>query len=365
MLVNLAYLIGRPTGTTTYALNLIPYLNALAPRYLATPASGLKSYTSVPDNMTADEGIAGHIRRLVWTQFALPKYRQEASELIFSPVPEAPLPLLGQQHRARSVVMFHDLIPLRFPEFFGSIKLFYRYYVPQILSRAEKVICNSEATARDVVEFYGISSQKLAAIPLAYDRQHFQPTQLIPELTEASDINDRPYFLMLGRQAPYKNLGRVIEAMRQISDHCVLVIAGPNDARYTPQLKAQADELGVRSRIKFLSYIPYAQLPALLSHAHALIFPSLWEGFGLPVLEAMACGTPVISTNVSSLPEVVGDAALLIDPYDVSAIASAMNKVAKDTLLRQQLSRAGLARAQQFSWEKTGKATVEVLRKYL
>ena len=121
----------------------------------------------------------------------------------------------------------------------------------------------------------------------------------------------------------------------------------------------------MRSRLKFLSYVPYDQLPSLLSYAIALIFPSLWEGFGLPVLEAMACGTPVICSDVASLPEVAGDAALLINPTYVGAIASAMNQILTDAPLRLQLRTAGLKRVQQFSWEKTGQATVEILRQHL
>jgi glycosyltransferase involved in cell wall biosynthesis len=375
MLVNLAYLIERPTGTTAYALNLLPYLQKLDPIYLATAASGLSraQYTAVPDNMT--QGAAGHVRRLWWTQFQLPKLCQQrhagqlsSSNLLFSPIPEAPIAIRHSIRHAsrhpgpcRSVVTFHDLIPLRFPEQFGAIKHYYRTYVPQVLAQAEQVICNSEATARDVVDFYGISASKLVPIPLAYDAHHFRPIATKPDLP---GINRLPYFLMLGRQASYKNIGPVIAAMAQLPE-CILLIAGPSDPRYTPQLKALAQELGVSSRIQFLSYVPYAQLPALLSHAIALVFPSLWEGFGLPVLEAMACGTPVITSNVASLPEVAGEAAYFINPTNGAEIGNAMHHLAHDSQMRQQLSSAGLQRAQQFSWAKTGQATVEVLQQYL
>jgi glycosyltransferase involved in cell wall biosynthesis len=367
MLINLAYLIDRPTGTTAYALNLLLYLQTLNPIYLATAASGLNcdsaQYIAVPDNMT--QGTSGHLRRLWWTQVQLPKLcrqlrLQTGSDLLFSPIPEAPL-AIRPAHRCRSVVTFHDLIPLRFPEQFGAIKHYYRYYVPQVLAQAEQVICNSEATARDVVDFYGISARKLVPIPLAYDAHHFRPTAATPQLP---GVDSLPYFLMLGRQASYKNIGPVIAAMAKLPD-CALLIAGPSDSRYTPQLKALAQELGISLRIQFLSYVPYAQLPALLSHAIALVFPSLWEGFGLPVLEAMACGTPVITSNVASLPEVAGTAAYLIDPTNAAAIGKAMHDLAHDAQMRQQLSEAGLQRAKQFSWAKTGPATVEVLQRYL
>lgn len=369
MQVNLAYLLNQPTGTTQYALNLLPYLDKLSPQYLATPACNLPPhrYRAVPTNMTAAQGIAGHLRRLAWTQFQLHRLCQtqdrktqdrKSRPLLFSPIPEAPL-----FSNVRSVVMFHDLIPLRFPQFFGSIKLFYKHYVPQVLNQAERVICNSEATARDIVNFYCLPAKKIVAIPLAYDANHFRPASAQPQVLQSQ--SNRPYFVMLGRQAPYKNIERAIKALANTRADCRLLLAGPTDERYTPKLLTKAKELNVESRIQFLSYIPYEQLPNLLSHALALVFPSLWEGFGLPVLEAMACGTPVICSNTSSLPEVAGEAALLVDPYSVSAIANAMSRLLSEPSLQQQLKAAGLKRVQQFSWEKTGSATVEILAQHL
>ena len=389
MFVNLAYLLNRPTGTTSYALNLLPYLTELSPVYLSTPASGLietnlaektrARTVSVPTNMTAAAGVAGHLRRLLWTQFRLPNLikkldcsseQKKASSpvqfsgrqpLLFTPIPEAPLSFSGSSFR--SVVTFHDLIPLRFPQEFGAIKHYFRHYVPQVLTQAEKVICNSEATARDVVDFYGISARKLVPIPLAYDANHFRPVNAKPDFPIELGLEELPYFVTLGRQAPYKNVGSVIAALADVPD-TQLLIAGPTDPRYTPKLEQLAREKGVRSRVKFLSYVPYTQLPALLSHAIALVFPSLWEGFGLPVLEAMACGTPVIASNVASLPEVAGDAACLIDPLSASALSDAMRAISADPSIQSQLRSAGLQRAKSFSWEKTGQATVEVLKEF-
>jgi glycosyltransferase involved in cell wall biosynthesis len=353
MLVNLAYCLQQPTGTTAYALNLLPYLRCLNPTYLATPASGLADYHPVPANMTAEFGRRGHLRRLLWTQFKLPKlYRRHNAGLLFSPIAEAPLGT-----HCRYVVTLHDLTPLRFPRDFSSLKWLYRYYVPQVLAQAEHIICNSEATASDVIEFYGVEPTKVTPILLAYDSAHFRPLNAEPQ----------NYFLMLGRQAPYKNLTRAIAAFAELPPQlaCELWIAGPADPRYTPTLVAQVDELGIQDRVKFLNYVPYSQLPQLLNQALALVFPSLWEGFGLPLIEAMACGTPVIAANVASLPEVAGNAAILIDPYNTDELAQAMKSIAADPALRQSLRDSGLARAQAFSWAKTGEATIDVLRRFL
>jgi glycosyltransferase involved in cell wall biosynthesis len=143
-----------------------------------------------------------------------------------------------------------------------------------------------------------------------------------------------------------------------------LWLAGPPNA-YTPQLIAQVEELKLKSSIKFLGYVPYSQLPVLMNQAIALVFPTLWEGFGLPILEAMACGTPVITSNLSSMPEVAGDAGLLVNPYSVPEIAEAMQTVATDSKVRSNLKTASLARASQFSWNKTGEATANILKPYL
>ena len=146
----------------------------------------------------------------------------------------------------------------------------------------------------------------------------------------------------MGSHYAYKNLGRLIEAFAQTSLlETKLLIAGVPDPRYTPLLQAQTQALGLGDRVEFLAYVPYDDLPRLINQAIALVFPSLWEGFGLPVLEAMACGTPVITSNRSALPEVAGDAALLIDPYQVGALADAMGSVANDYAFGTLFTRPG------------------------
>jgi len=159
----------------------------------------------------------------------------------------------------------------------------------------------------------------------------------------------------------------VIEAFSKIASivEGELWIGGSSDRRYTPGLKRLVKERQISDRVIFLDYIPEADLPILLNQALALVFPSLWEGFGLPVLEAMACGTPVITSNQSALPEVAGDAALLVDPYSIETIAAAMKSIARNPDLWQQLSTAGLAQAHRFSWEKTGEQTANVISKFL
>ncbi|AFZ23691.1 glycosyltransferase [Cylindrospermum stagnale PCC 7417] len=352
-LINLSVVNTKPTGITTYANNLFPYLQSLNPTLLISRQ--IPNYTCypVPANLTPDQGTKGHFRRLVWTQFQLPQiYKNLKSNLLFSPLPEAPL-----YSNCRFVVMVHDFIPLRFPKRFSPLTPYHRYYIPQVITQAEHVICNSQSTANDITDFFQIPASKITPIPLAHDRTHFH----------FLNLPTSNYFLYIGRQDPYKNLQRMITAFAALPNRgdYELWLAGPTDQRYTPILQAQVEELGITHQVKFLNYVAYSELPKIINGALALVFPSLWEGFGFPVLEAMACGTPVITSNLSSLPEVAGDAAILINPYNPGEITEAMQAIVNDSEWRSHLSRQSIARANQFSWEQTGQATVEVLSRYL
>ncbi len=362
LVVNLAFVGQKPTGLATYAINLIPHLDRSNLTLLAS-ASFLPrlpagtTYREVPANLTYEQGKLGHFRRMAWTQFQLPHLcDQLQANLLFSPVPEIPIGL-----SCGAIVMVHDVIPLRFPRFTSPLTHYFRYYVPQVLGQARHILCNSKATAQDLVDFYQIPAQKMTPIPLAHDANHFRP---VTDFKPSS--GQRPYFFYVGRHDPYKNLHRLIAAfaaLPNVQDY-ELWIAGSADPRFTPALKTQADELGLTQQIKFLDYVSYDDLPILLSRSIAMVYPSLWEGFGFPVLEAMACGTPVITSNLSSLPEVVGDAAILVDPKQTNQLIAAMHQIASDSQVRSQLRTAGLARASQFSWAKTGQATAAVLQHF-
>lgn len=353
MLINLSFLIPQPTGISTYALNILPSLKCLNPTLLV--ADAISDYTCypIPSGQTPEQGMTGHLRRLLWTQFNLPQiYRQLKANLLFSPLPEAPI-----FSRCRSIVTVHDLIPLRFPSRFSPLTAYQRYYLPHVLHQSQHILADSISTANDLIDLLGVCGNKITVVPLAYDSDRFRDLNL-PQGN---------YFFYIGRHQPYKNLHRTIEAFAALPPEldCQLHIAGPSDRRYTPGLQARAAELGVGDRVQFMGYIDDERLLICLNQAVALVFPSLWEGFGLPVLEAMACGTPAITSNVSSLPEVAADAALSVDPYDVAALTAAMKTVLTDSGARSQLRAASLARARQFSWRKTGQATVEILQQYL
>ena len=352
ILVNLSPVLPQPTGISTYSLNIIKELRSLKAEVVSSFEIDGYTWHRSPADLTAAHGLKGHLKRLFWTQFQLPKfYNNLDSQLLFSVLPEAPL-----WSNCRSIVMVHDLIPLHFPKRFSPGTLYNRHYVPEVLKQAEHIICNSNATAQDIVQFCGIPASLITPIPLAYDAQNFR----------FLDLPTQNYFLYLGRFAPYKNVHRAIAAFAQLPNHSdyEFWLAGPPDSRRLPLLQAQIEALNLTHQVKFLAYVAYDALPRLMNQAIGLVFPSLWEGFGLPALEAMACGTPVIASNLSSLPEVTGGAALLIDPYDVGAIAHAMYQLASDAQLHGHLRTASLARANQFSWAKTGQATADVLQRF-
>jgi glycosyltransferase involved in cell wall biosynthesis len=353
LLVNLAVLSPKPTGISVYACQVVPHLQPLNPLLLsAQPWPGF-AHHPISSHMTPLQGIKGHGRRLLWTEFQLARlYGRYRSRLIFSPVPEIPL-----GWGCRSVAMIHDLIPLRFPQRRSALTGYFRHVLPWVIRQAEHLVCNSQATAEEVMAYFRVPARKITPIPLAYDASQFYPR---PE-------NDRRghYFLYVGRPDPHKNLERVIRAFALGPEDTELWIVGGHDRRYTPALQALGEHLQVGERLRFLDYVPQEDLPRLYGQALALVFPSLWEGFGLPVLESMACGTPVITSQVSALPEAAGSAALLVNPYGVEEIAEAMATIAQGGSFVQQLREAGLAQAQKFSWQATGQATAQVLQRFL
>jgi glycosyltransferase involved in cell wall biosynthesis len=350
LLINLSFIPSKPTGHAVYAQSLLPALRELDP-VLLTPKP-IEDFTchQISAKLNPDFGTRGHFDRLLWTQFRLPSlYRKLKASLLFSPIPEMPL-WMG----CRSVVVLHDLIPLRFPRR-SPLTPYFRYYIPQVLRQAQHVICNSRATAQDAIDYYQIPAKKLTVVYPAYDVQHFKYLNLPTQ----------NYLLYVGRHDAYKNLERAISAFAQVKNDCEFWIAGSPDARYTPRLHQQVAELGLTDRVKFLSYVAYADLPKLINGAIGLVFVSLWEGFGLPVLEAMACGTPVITSNISALPEVANHAALLVDPENILEIADAMRSLMQQPQLRQDLRQLAIDRATHFRWEKTSQLARQVLQDYI
>lgn len=272
-----------------------------------------------------------------------------------------------------TVATLYDLIPLRHPEAHFpprrlDQRLGYARYL-RLLQRADRLIAISEATKRDAVERLRIAPERIAVTPLAVDERRFAPRapEEIARVVERHGLR-RPYFLHVGAATFHKNTANVLRAfdrLRRAGDEHTLYVAG----KWTPRALAavEADYPGLISggHLRVLGFVPDDDLPALYGGATALVYPSLIEGFGLPVLEAMRCATPVLTSNTSSLPEVGGDAALYVDPHDADAIAAALTRLAGEPALRSDLIARGLQRARLFSWRRTAEATLRVYEELL
>ena len=264
-------------------------------------------------------------------------------------------PLVG----CRSVVTIHDCIHLMFPQYLPN-RFAFAYAQTSIrlaARRATRIMTVSESSKRDILRFVNVPPEKIDVIYNAYDERFgIEPAEEdVVRVRERYQLNDE-FVLYAGNVKPHKNLGRLIEAFHLVRqrglNHLKLVMIGDEMSKYTA-LRRAVHQYQLHKYVRFLGYMPEETLAVMYRLAGVFVFPSLYEGFGLPPLEAMASGTPVVTSNVSSLPEVAGDAAVLVDPYDPDAIADGIYRVLTDERLRRALRLKGVARAGQFSWEQS------------
>jgi glycosyltransferase involved in cell wall biosynthesis len=284
------------------------------------------------------------------------KLRQLGADLLHSPHYVRPLLCT-----VPSVVTIHDCIHLLFPQYLPNRMAFRyaRFVMGSAIRKSAIVFTVSEASRADILRFYPATDpQKVHVVPNAIDAELLEDPG--PEETERVreryQIRGR-FVLFAGNVKPHKNLERLIRAFARVrgqegNEDLRLVLIGDDVSRYA-SLRRTADEAGVRQDVRFFGFVPHQTLAALYRMATVFAFPSLYEGFGLPPLEAMACGTPVVTSRISSLPEVVGEGALLVDPYSEDDIANGIARVLDDEDLRRRLVERGLERAASFSWERS------------
>jgi glycosyltransferase involved in cell wall biosynthesis len=266
----------------------------------------------------------------------------------------------------RSVVTIHDCIHLMFPQYLPNrMALGYaRASMALAARRATRILTVSESSKRDIIRFFGTASDKIDVIYNAYDERFaVEPREEdVVRVRERYQLHDE-FVLYAGNVKPHKNLERLIEAFFLVRsrglDHLKLVMIGDDISKYAA-LRRAVHRHQLHKYVRFLGYLPEETLAVLYRLAGVFVFPSLYEGFGLPPLEAMASGTPVVTSNVSSLPEVAGDAAVLVDPYDPQSIADGIYAVLTDEHLRRELRHKGLSRARQFSWEASVRRVREI-----
>ena len=259
----------------------------------------------------------------------------------------------------RFVVTIHDCIHLRFPQYLPNRAALYyaRTMMTMAARRSQRVLTVSQASKDDIIHYLKVPASKVEVIYNALDeRLAIAPTPEEVDRVRQRFLLTSPFLLYAGNIKPHKNVDRLIEAFSLLKkrgfEEVKLLIIGDEISKY-PNLRRLVHRHQLHQQVRFLGFVPDETLAVLYRLASAFVFPSLYEGFGLPTLEAMAAGAPVITSNVSSLPEVVGDAAILIDPLDAGAIAEAMGRVLADPALSADLTRRGRERVKAFSWERS------------
>ena len=363
--VNATILDSRPTGLGVYTLNLIRELSQLI-----GPDDQLIVFTSYPQGLKGCKiklrgvssclqpqyGVGAGFFRFLWTQFVYPfRISKEKCDAVYSTTHHTVFLLKTPQ-----IITIHDLLPLKFPARYRLQYLYFKYMIPVLLKRCAAVVAVSENTKKDILQYYGIPSEKVTVVYNSYDGNLF----LAPSAENSKrKYADDPYILAVGASYVNKNLERLLEAYAQIKDkipHRLLITGGRKD--YIDSLREKAGYLKIAGSVTFMNYVPPEDLPHLYRNAAVFVFPSLDEGFGIPLLEAMACGCPVVASDVSSIPEVCNDAAYYVDPYNADGIARGIIEVLKNEGLRNDLIQKGFKRVKMFSWKNSAQKIFNILK---
>lgn len=286
--------------------------------------------------------------------------RKEEIDVFHAPYFDAPL-----AGGTPFIMTIHDLIHLIFPQYFNKkVRVYYQGVVKPAVRKSNKIIADSKSSKEDIVRILGVPESKVVVIYPGVEEK-FRP---LADSDSAHNLCQRyslskEIILFVGNMKPHKNLAGLMEAFARLRQDdgvdCQLVVIGEKD-RHFWQIQAKVQELKLQQEVVFTGLVAEDEMPLFYNAAEVLVLPSLYEGFGLPALEAMACGTPVVCSNTSSLPEVVGDAAILFNPKSIDEMTKAISRLLGDKSLKQKMVKEGLERAKLFSWKKTVQETVEV-----
>jgi len=367
--LNLIFLVpGETGGMEVAAREVIPALVAAAPpgtRFTAfvNRDAGTGPWSELMPQVVVPVSVANRVGWVRGEQQLLPGAAQRAGvDLVHSLASTGPA-----WGRFKRVVTVHDLIYRHFPEAHAGMRsLGMRVLVPLAVRRSDRVIAVSEATKRDLVELLGARPERIDVVPQGYGASARVAQAPESGVRERLGLGDRDVLLVLSAKRPHKNLEALLEALASLPAprRPVLVLAGYPTA-YERTLRERAEALGVGDDVRWPGWLDPAELETLWTITKGFVFPSLYEGFGLPVLEAMARGVPVACSNAASLPEVAGEAALLFDPSDRRGLVDALERLLAGGPEIERLRRAGRQRAAQFSWERTARGTLESYRRAL
>jgi glycosyltransferase involved in cell wall biosynthesis len=370
--LNLIFLVpGETGGMEVAARELIPVLLAQAPAGMRFTAFINREAAAAKDGpwgellpaVTVPVNARNRVQWVLGEQTLLPPLAMRAGvDLVHSLASTAPL-----WGRFRMVVTVHDLIYARFPEAHAGIRdKGMKVLVPQAARRSDRVIADSLSTRDDLVGMLGVRPDRIDVVPLGLGSVRRATPLPEREVRKRFDLGERRVLLSLSAKRPHKNLLALIGALAGIpaEERPVLVLPGYPTA-HEAELRERVASEGLAADVRFPEWLSAEELEGLWALAAAFVFPSLYEGFGLPVLEAMARGVPVACSNASSLPEVAGEAALLFDPNDEPAITTALRRLLDDPKLREQLRARGLVRVGEFTWQRTARLTLESYRRAL
>ena len=357
----------HPTGVGIYSINVINNLSRL---YSNDKIKKLTVFTPVRaalDNSVCTIKIPGLVKssrygklaafsRFIWNTFYYP-YQVRDFDLLVSPTTH------GSFISSNQVITIHDLISLRYKNISAHQRFYFKYFLPFLISRAKLIIAVSETTKKDIVTFLKCPEEKIKVVFNGYDHTTYFAIEGNRHVIERA-YGVKKYLLAIGPTYPHKNFETLIQAYKELDDSVriqfPLVIAG-GKKEYVNALKLLVKQLDLEINIRFIGYVPIDLMPALYREAEVFIFPSLYEGFGIPLLEAMACGCPVITSNTSSMPEVCGDAALYFDPLDRDALKKRIMNLTEDRKLWNEMRKRGLEQVKKFSWQRTAQQLKSVI----
>jgi glycosyltransferase involved in cell wall biosynthesis len=359
-------IVGDKTGVGVYAERIVRSLLSIDRRnhyflFLVEPIDDLQA-PNLTTLLIKGYNRAGLNR--VWENVLMPRFAARNNiDLYFSPA--YALPLLPPP-RLRFVAVIHDLIGLLYPETFTpKMRLWQKIFVANAAKVADRIITGSEATKTDFLRLYPSAASKTSVIYHSID-DDYRPADDMKELDRVRSAYSLPEKIVLyvGTVEPRKNVAHLARGFallpESLRNQYTLVIAG-KPGWFVESIKTEITRLELGDKVRFIGYVDRHDLPSLYQLATLFVYPSIYEGFGFPPLEAMSCGVPVLCSNTSSFPEVVGDAAIMVDPHDVGQMTKELEKVLSDSPLREEMRKKGFAQARRFSARKTAEETLKVL----